>query len=783
MITDERLAPGGAATPAPTGSPAASRTRARRPSRRPAPVTSDHLLATAALLGLTLVTAIGMCRVFADWTFLSPMLEMAIGVHLIALLLRVLRVPAAIALPFTVVAVYELVALLFYRDTMRFWLPSHATLESLRLDLRLVWKQFPTAVAPVTSAGGYLVGAAVALGLVAVLADAFAFRAYGRAEAVVPSGVMFVFTAALGTSRNRIGVTAAWLGAALVVVALLRALHGGSDESWLGRRSRAMRAALPPAAGFAVAAALVAAIAGPQVPGAGSKALLDTRHHTTDVTEVLSPLVDIRSRLVNRTNVQMFTVEAATPRYWRVTGLSQFDGTTWGLPERTLEAASNDLNDLPRGARVIQQHIVIDHLGDRLIPAAFAPLRISERGVHWLSGTDTLVNDAASFKTGDVFDVASVDLDPNADQLRAASVTSPPGNEFLDLPASFPDEVREIAASVTVGAATPYDQMIALQNWFQHNFTYDLNVQAGHSDDAILSFLRIKRGYCEQFSATMAAMARSLGVPARVAVGFTQGNLGSDGKYHVLGKHAHAWPEIWFDGIGWVAFEPTPGRGAPGSESSTGLTPAQDDSAVSNGNGGGPAEAVPVTTARRVTPTTERGEGGPSKATTVPSTAPPTTLGSSSHSSSNPMPWILLALVALGAWAVAMPVLMRRFVRRGSTPSERVITAWHGTVGALELAGAPFANGATPIEYALNIERELPIDHRALSELARFVTRAVYAPTGVTEPVAMRASVLQVQLQRSATDLMPWYTRALCRIDPRLARQRLVGTAERAANA
>ena len=83
-----------------------------------------------------------------------------------------------------------------------------------------------------------------------------------------------------------------------------------------------------------------------------------------------------------------------------------------------------------------------------------------------------------------------------------------------------------------------------------------------------------RKGYCEQFAGTFAAFARSLGLPARVAVGFTQGTLGPDGLYHVEGKHAHAWPEVYFSGIGWVPFEPTPTRGAPGDEIFTGVPTA-----------------------------------------------------------------------------------------------------------------------------------------------------------------------------------------------------------------
>jgi transglutaminase-like putative cysteine protease len=70
-------------------------------------------------------------------------------------------------------------------------------------------------------------------------------------------------------------------------------------------------------------------------------------------------------------------------------------------------------------------------------------------------------------------------------------------------------------------------------------------------------------------------MARSLGLPTRVVVGFTPGQLRSDGLYHVEGRNAHAWDEVWFDGYGWMLFDPTPGRGAPGAEQHTGAAAQQ----------------------------------------------------------------------------------------------------------------------------------------------------------------------------------------------------------------
>ena len=189
----------------------------------------------------------------------------------------------------------------------------------------------------------------------------------------------------------------------------------------------------------------------------------------------------------------------------------------------------------------------------------------------------------------------SVEPDITVDELRAATTDNPPDEIFLGLPDDVPDTVSDTAAEVTAGATTDYDRLIALQNWFRDNFEYSTEVQSGHGNDAIENFLQIRKGYCEQFAATFAVMARTLGIPSRVAVGYTQGRLRSDGWYSVLGRNSHAWPEIWFDGIGWVDFEPTPQRGIPGAEVYTGVPAAQDETVPDLGTPEPGAATLPPT--------------------------------------------------------------------------------------------------------------------------------------------------------------------------------------------
>ena len=299
---------------------------------------------------------------------------------------------------------------------------------------------------------------------------------------------------------------------------------------------------------------------------------------TTPPGSVGSPLVDIRSRLVNRSDTELFVVRATEPAYWRVSGLASFDGSTWSLPERDTERAGGELADAAPTARENHQEVLIAALRGQLVPAAAEPVAVTGEGLRWSAETSTLVRTDRDLETGDRIDIVSAMPSFTADVLRSTSSDQPPDPIYLTLPDGFPETVAATAAAVTQGAPTNYDAMLALQNWFQTQFRYSLDVPAGHSNSAIEAFLRQRVGYCEQFAGTFAAMARTLGIPSRLAVGYTPGQLLSDRWYSVTGRNSHAWPEVWFDGLGWVPFEPTPGRGIPGAENYTGVAAAQDES-------------------------------------------------------------------------------------------------------------------------------------------------------------------------------------------------------------
>lgn len=737
-------------------------------------------LATLAVAALSVATVVTMCRIFAEWGFLQPMVVVVLAVHLFAFSLRVARVPTWAALPLSVGVVLPVVAVVYYRDSTAWLLPTGETLDLIRADVRLVWEQFPRAVAPVPSEGSFVICTAMLLGLCAATADTFAFRAFGRAEAVVPTGVVFVFGSALGIDRNRVSSAALWIGAALVAVAMLRLSHGRDDRSWMGGRQRSLVGAVPATVACALVAALGAGAVGPRLPGAGEDPLVDTRNRSNEVTQVLSPLVDIRSRLVNRGNVELFSVESDAPAYWRVAGLTEFDGSAWTPPDEDLRPAVGRLAAVRGDERIISQTIVIERLGGNLVPAAFSPVQLGSSGLFFADSTQTLVLPGDGLQTGDVIRVLSAAPTLSADELRLSTASFPPDPAWARTPRGIPDEAVRLAVEVTAGATTPYDQARMLQDWFRSEFTYDLNVQSGHSGDAMSNFLRIRRGYCEQFAGTFAAMARSLGLPARVAVGFTQGDLGSDGRYRVAGRHAHAWPEVWFDRVGWVSFEPTPGRGEPGAEARTGAQPAQDDSGGVTGPGTNNPEPAPTTTTLPgpVTPTTEPDVGNGS----LPSTSVPSEFVLTGPDDDGPGPLTVVALLAaaLAAWMVLMPVVVRlRVHHRSGSTADRVAAAWHRACESLQLVGSPPVRGATPLEYARVAEAATGVDHRTIAEIARCVTRVVYAPDTVGEAMAVRCEQLRDEIGERCHERLGLRMLLLSRLDPRIAARVVSGRGDR----
>ncbi len=240
----------------------------------------------------------------------------------------------------------------------------------------------------------------------------------------------------------------------------------------------------------------------------------------------------------------------------------------------------------------------------------------------------------------------------------------------------------------------------ALRDYFwSGDFTYDVTVDPADDTSAIEAFLQDRRGFCVQFASVYAVMARSLGIPARVAVGFTPGD-DDNGVYTVRSHDAHAWPELWLDGLGWThLFDPTPAVRS---------TAQPGGSRLPGDREGSTTQPTPTTTVAPPPATTPGGAG--TGATTPSTTLAPLPTRVSTREQGGNSDWWLLAIGALVV-VVVLPVLYvllvtvakarRRTRRRGAAdPAVAVRGAWEEALDRLHEARVPSNPALTPFELA-----------------------------------------------------------------------------------
>lgn len=177
---------------------------------------------------------------------------------------------------------------------------------------------------------------------------------------------------------------------------------------------------------------------------------------------------------------------------------------------------------------------------------------------------------------GEMYQVDALIKNPTTVQLRGAGTEYPEWvtDKYLQLPEGFSPRIAALAQNITANANTPYDKATAVTNYLRKNLKYIQKIQSPPRDKDPLEWVlfEYKQAYCVYYATSEILMLRSVGIPARMAVGFTQGNAMTvdigpgqqprviDGAYVVMRNNAHAWPEVYFPGIGWVEFEPTAGE-------------------------------------------------------------------------------------------------------------------------------------------------------------------------------------------------------------------------------
>lgn len=328
------------------------------------------------------------------------------------------------------------------------------------------------------------------------------------------------------------------------------------------------------------AVAIVGSLLGPAVL---PEVQPDLTENGASLNTGVNPVLDLGDDLRRGSDRTVIEYSSASGRghYLRLVTLETFTGDEWAPSLRDIDeqntvdafTAAPGLSDAVATTPETLQ-VRIGALRSRWLPMIYPPSSVAGLPDEWYFEPEGFsVSRPGSTTRGLEYTIESVDIQPTPEQLLAAGTLVDPSVEsYTVLPDDLPVVISDTAAAVTSSLSTNYERAVALQEFFRSgDFLYSEDAPVdgeydGTGMDIIATFLDVKAGYCVHFASSMAVMARSLGIPARVVVGFLPGdavNRNGAESFSVSTNDLHAWPELYFDGIGWVQFEPTPGRGEP----------------------------------------------------------------------------------------------------------------------------------------------------------------------------------------------------------------------------
>jgi transglutaminase-like putative cysteine protease len=463
-------------------------------------------------------------------------------------------------------------------------------------------------------------------------------------------------------------------------------------------------------------------------------------------------------------------VEAPNTRryYWRSRVFDTYANNNWTSaattrlsdPEAPLEITHESYFD---GARVaVTQRYTIALNASRLLYTAPQPLsvdratrtdlRYGESGALQGSMYISVIRPYQVMYRGDSYNVVSLMSDANADQLRSAPADYPAEirNVYLNVPFSATGRTLALADQIIAdaGATTAFDRAKAIETWLRQNITYNETIpQPPTGQDAVDWVLfDLKEGYCNYYASAMVVMLRHVGVPARMAAGFSEGEWDeAEQAYVVRERDAHTWVEAYFPGYGWVEFEPTAAqremnRGeqtinqplpTPTSQQPTATpTPSPTPTPTSTPTPGAPDETpqeqpqMTATSAPTLAPT--------ATATPVIVPTPPPPLRPPPR---DPFGFLLSALgtVLIGILMIVLILVALLFVYwywewRGMRGMNPIVRAYARLERYLPLIGLRLAAEQTPEERRERIVRELPAAEPPVTAITRLYMTERYAP-------------------------------------------------------
>ncbi len=765
------------ATP-PTGAPRPTRARFRRPGpsgstgRKPAPPTRSGSAAREArvrrqaslvpVAGLAALAGFAYHRVFGMGELAVPVAVSATAPVLLALLCSGTGPPGkprplAVSLLLSGLAWCVAVTATVYRDDATAgFLPSVGLMRSIGSDVLDAPRGILTTVLPAPSGSHLMVLASASVWLAGLAGAELALRTDVPVLPALPGLLLLTVPVVLTAGAPGGNVILVTVTVTAVTVLLVCRAPGRRSPWHL----------LLLGAPWIAVLAVIAGFAAPRMPGVGTPP--DVRAHVTPPPPVplnaVNPL-DRVSEWLLAPDQPLFSVRgpASPDRYWRLTVLDTFDGTTW-YPVDQLRPTGGRVPeaDLRTGAttRAVQE-VTLSGLDGVWLPAADRPTRVNAPDdVALAVDPDTgALATGSLLQPGTHYEVVSSlpHYDPDRIQrlptVADPAYTSLPERDAANEPIEAVEEFRRIANEATAGSQFPYQQALRLADWLRSKHHFDRAAVPGHSYFNLRFFLeKSKEGTSEQFASAFAILGRTLGLPTRVVVGFSRGSQQPDGSWRVDSGNVVAWPEVRFAEVGWVPFYPTPGE--------AGLSGAPKNNPDAVPGGQQPKQVAPA-------PVPPAAESRAEKDAQIADADRPTTYAvfpEPDGDSGTPVWWwavpaaaLLALMLTYGGVAVAAPGVARRRRAQGP-PAGRVFGAWHQITDRLTEIGMPGKGVLTVREVAAFGDENLPDEVGGqLWDLADVVNDVAYGgrPADTLQADAAWRTCASVEAAVRASDRAP----------------------------
>jgi hypothetical protein len=643
--------------------------------------------------------------------------------------------------------------------------PTGASVHHLRLLVAQATTETSKFAPPVPDRPGIVLVTAAGIGLVGALTDVLAVRLHRPALAGLPLLVLFCVPLTTYAHPGVVGGTLVFCAGVVGYLGLLSAdgrhrlrLWGRLVHPWADVDNEGPDVRPLTAAGRRIGtAAVVLALSLPLlVPGLRQHRLFPGTgggggggyHGQISLPRPLDAL-NVELRETHPQTILIYHTKYPEPPYLQVYVLDRLnaDANEWTMtppadPAPLKKGALPGAPGLSSATPSINLVEQID-LGSNLANSSnvsYLPLPYPSRHVQvggsWRVDSSSLTVLATNARLAGLrYTVASKDVNPSPQQLRDAGPPSP-GPVIQDefVPSAYKG-LRRLARRLTVHRITEYAKAVALQNWFTRpgHFTYSLNVSQSNTPRALKDFLtKTKTGYCQQFAFGMAVLARLVHIPSRVVIGYTQGSIVATNTWEVKTSDAHAWPELYFPGAGWLRFEPTPANAAGEAGQATAISPPYSNPQEDVGFGSTSPTGVQSQTIPDPTATSTHGtkKGFIGKLRGATGGAGNGRAGAKKGSA----PFAVLAIVLLAVLLIA-PGLTRLITRRwrwwkASDDVARAHVAWRELRDDLTDYRIPSRVSESPRALASRLARSLRLagaERDALERIALSEERASYA--------------------------------------------------------